>query len=233
MKTLAVMCMAFTRQSPSRTPLARTAFSTSGVMFTKSMRAGTFIVRVERWCFMASLQGGAPLRGGPAPGQRFLHEVERGDRTLGPGDGGLGLPLDVFQRHHPETKAPMVMRPAGQFFLHAPDVPEPLLLLGQEAPHPGGGRVDRISVPEEELQEELVSGRRFAGRFEEPAAERVSAFRRDLVDEARRALGAARAVAPRPALSGKLAKGGVDLAVRLAPERGRVGLEFAANLVAR
>src|SRR5690349_6546190 len=88
-------------------------------------------------------------------------------------------------------------------------------------------------MPEEELQEELVSGRRLARGLEEPAAERLAAFRRDLVDEARRTLGAARAVAPRPALSGKFAKGGVDLAVRLAPERGRVGLEFAANLVAR
>ena len=45
MKTEAVMCMAFTRQRPSRTPLSATAFSTSFVMFTKSMRAGTFMVR--------------------------------------------------------------------------------------------------------------------------------------------------------------------------------------------
>ena len=46
------MCIAFTRQSPSWTPLAATAFSTSRVMFTKSMRAGTFIVRCTVWDFM-------------------------------------------------------------------------------------------------------------------------------------------------------------------------------------
>ena len=45
MKTEAVMCMALTRHIPSRTPLSATAFSTSLVMFTKSMRAGTFMVR--------------------------------------------------------------------------------------------------------------------------------------------------------------------------------------------
>src|SRR6266850_3554211 len=57
MKTLAVMCMAFTRQSPSRIPLSRMADSTSPVMFTNSMRAGMLKVRVFRYCFMGS--GGA------------------------------------------------------------------------------------------------------------------------------------------------------------------------------
>jgi hypothetical protein len=45
MNTLAVMCMAFTRQRPSWTPLLCTSFSTSRVMLTKSMRAGTLRVR--------------------------------------------------------------------------------------------------------------------------------------------------------------------------------------------
>jgi hypothetical protein len=45
MKTDDVMCIEFTRQRPSRTPLSATTFSTSGVMLTKSMRAGTFRVR--------------------------------------------------------------------------------------------------------------------------------------------------------------------------------------------
>src|SRR5262245_25385554 len=53
MKTEAVMCIAFTRQSPSRTRLSATAFSTSEVMFTKSIRAGTFKVKYCVWAFMA------------------------------------------------------------------------------------------------------------------------------------------------------------------------------------
>jgi len=55
MNTLAVMCIAFTRQSPSLTPLSRTAFSTSGVMFTNSIRAGISSVSVLRRCFMGSV----------------------------------------------------------------------------------------------------------------------------------------------------------------------------------
>jgi hypothetical protein len=39
MKTLAVMCMALTRQSPSRTPLASTWTSTCGVMLMNSIRS--------------------------------------------------------------------------------------------------------------------------------------------------------------------------------------------------
>src|SRR5579884_482945 len=41
MKTDAVMCMAFTRQSPSVTPLLRTSSSTLPVMFTNPRRLGT------------------------------------------------------------------------------------------------------------------------------------------------------------------------------------------------
>jgi hypothetical protein len=41
MKTLAVMCMALTRHSPSCTSLWRTSAATVSVMFTKPRRAGT------------------------------------------------------------------------------------------------------------------------------------------------------------------------------------------------
>src|SRR5262245_55737827 len=51
MNTLDVMCMEFTRQSPSRTPLSRTAASTSRVMFTKSMRRGTWSASTLRKLF--------------------------------------------------------------------------------------------------------------------------------------------------------------------------------------
>ena len=45
MKTLAVMCMALTRTSPSRTWLRCTISSTCGVMLTKAIRAGRLKVR--------------------------------------------------------------------------------------------------------------------------------------------------------------------------------------------
>src|SRR5216684_3728521 len=41
MYTLAVMCIAFTKHRPSRTPLLRTKSSTVWVMFTKPRRSGT------------------------------------------------------------------------------------------------------------------------------------------------------------------------------------------------
>ena len=41
MNTDAVMCIAFTRQRPSRIPLSRSAASTCGVMLTKPRRPGT------------------------------------------------------------------------------------------------------------------------------------------------------------------------------------------------
>src|ERR1700722_18569169 len=45
MKTDAVICIALTRHNPTRTRLSFTAFSTSAVMFKKSIRSGTFTVR--------------------------------------------------------------------------------------------------------------------------------------------------------------------------------------------
>src|SRR5690349_1804742 len=58
MNTLAVMCIALTRHSPSRTPLRCTAASTSGVIFTKSIRAGMLNFNSSRWDFIARLYGG-------------------------------------------------------------------------------------------------------------------------------------------------------------------------------
>ena len=43
-----------TRMSPSSIPLSRRASSTCGVMLTKSMRSGTFIVSVVRKFFIGS-----------------------------------------------------------------------------------------------------------------------------------------------------------------------------------
>src|SRR5262245_18042259 len=51
MKTEAVMCMAFTRHRPSRTPLSRTALSTASVMFSNPTRSGTWKVSVLRRLF--------------------------------------------------------------------------------------------------------------------------------------------------------------------------------------
>jgi hypothetical protein len=45
MKTLAVMCIAFTRQSPSATPDSRTAASTWPVMLTNSIRSAVCIFK--------------------------------------------------------------------------------------------------------------------------------------------------------------------------------------------
>src|SRR5208337_2672182 len=68
MKTDAVMCIALTRQSPSRTWLSLTAFSTSPVMFTKSIRSGTFTVRY----FVCDSMSGIP------PDDSFLRRSIRG-----------------------------------------------------------------------------------------------------------------------------------------------------------
>src|SRR4030095_89881 len=54
MNTLAVMCIALTRHSPSFTPLRFTAASTCGVIFTKSIRAGMLNVNSSRWDFIDS-----------------------------------------------------------------------------------------------------------------------------------------------------------------------------------
>src|ERR1700683_2913444 len=67
-KTDAVMCIALTRQSPSRTRLSLTAFSTSPVMFTKSIRSGTFTVRY----FVRDSMGRSP------PDDSFLRLCVRG-----------------------------------------------------------------------------------------------------------------------------------------------------------
>src|SRR4029453_19526669 len=48
MNTLEVICIEFTRQSPSRIPLSARAASTWGVMFTKSMRFGTWSASLLR-----------------------------------------------------------------------------------------------------------------------------------------------------------------------------------------
>ena len=45
MKTLAVMCIALTKQSPSLIPLFETKFSTSGVMLTNALR--DFVLNVR------------------------------------------------------------------------------------------------------------------------------------------------------------------------------------------
>ena len=65
MKTLAVMCMALQSTSPSCTPLFLTISSTCGVMFTKSIRAGTLNVRYSVCDFMAeeSVKAGAASGG--------------------------------------------------------------------------------------------------------------------------------------------------------------------------
>src|SRR5512139_2642984 len=83
MKTLAVMCIAFTRQSPSRTPLSFTAASTCGVMLTKSILAGTLNVRVLRWLFMRAGAERPRRPSGPdgLPDARDLREVIRGVRV--------------------------------------------------------------------------------------------------------------------------------------------------------
>ena len=54
MNTLAVMCMALHSSSPSCTPLLRTMSSTCGVIFTKTIRAGTLNVRYSVRLFMRS-----------------------------------------------------------------------------------------------------------------------------------------------------------------------------------
>src|SRR5262245_2930064 len=53
MNTLAVMCIAFTRHKPSRTPLARTISAIFGVMFSNAIRAGRLNVRYSVYDFIA------------------------------------------------------------------------------------------------------------------------------------------------------------------------------------
>src|SRR5512137_1655150 len=55
MNTEAVMCMALTRQSPSRIPLVATASSTCPVMLMKARRAGVVKVSTSRCDFIQGL----------------------------------------------------------------------------------------------------------------------------------------------------------------------------------
>src|SRR5438067_3190935 len=64
MNTLAVMCIALTRHKPSRTPLRWTAAATSGVIFTKSIRAGMLNFSSSRCDFIAILYGAILMNGG-------------------------------------------------------------------------------------------------------------------------------------------------------------------------
>src|SRR4051794_17677987 len=83
MKTLAVMCIALTRQRPSRTPLALSTRSTSGVMFTNPRRPGTFIVRYSVCDFI----GSAPRSVVEEIGAEVLQPAVAGEE----GDGRPGL----------------------------------------------------------------------------------------------------------------------------------------------
>src|SRR5437016_5248067 len=67
MKTDAVMCMALTRQSPSRTPLAFTSRSVSRVMFTSSIRSCVCMTM----CFVCDFIGGAQNTGAPHHGAEW------------------------------------------------------------------------------------------------------------------------------------------------------------------
>src|SRR5262249_53920580 len=58
MNTLDVICIVLTRQRPSCTPLARTASSTSVVIFTNSIFDGMFSVRYLVCDFMCLLVAG-------------------------------------------------------------------------------------------------------------------------------------------------------------------------------
>ena len=123
-----------------------------------------------------------------------------------PGHRGLGLPLDVLQGHHPEPNAAMVMRASRELLLHPADVVEPLGLLGEERSRPEGGGKHAVPIAEEELQEQLVSGRSRSRRLGQPTPERVAALGRDLIDVARWAAGPAPGMTARKALSGELAE---------------------------
>src|SRR5688572_29376970 len=72
MKTDAVMCMALTRQSPSRTPLCLTSASIFGVMLMKPRRSGTSNQRYS----VSDFTG----RGLPRESSRLLREPSRCQR---------------------------------------------------------------------------------------------------------------------------------------------------------
>ena len=81
MNTLAVMCMALQRTSPSWIPLLRTISSTWRVMLMKSIRAGTLKVRYSVCDFMKRQRD----RGEPVqlrwPTRSFSHRFNRDSRT--------------------------------------------------------------------------------------------------------------------------------------------------------
>src|SRR5438093_13286624 len=60
MKTLAVMCMALTRQSPSLTPDSATIRSTRPVMFVNPILSATWKVRYSVLDFMVSSDSSGP-----------------------------------------------------------------------------------------------------------------------------------------------------------------------------
>src|SRR5688572_2778141 len=62
MKTLAVMCIALTRQSPSEIRDSRSASSTWGVMFSNPMREGTWSTMYRVKDFIRCLPGSIALR---------------------------------------------------------------------------------------------------------------------------------------------------------------------------
>src|SRR5688572_6622874 len=70
MNTLAVMCIALTRQSPSFTPLARTSSSIRLVMFTNSMRSLVWRVRCFVWDFIGYPVARLPSCPAGKPGNR-------------------------------------------------------------------------------------------------------------------------------------------------------------------
>ena len=84
------MCIALTRQRPSRTPLSATTFSTSAVMFTKSIRAGTFIVRCTVWDRIpeATTSGSA---GRPAPALTWFMGHPSGKPEAGSTQGAASV----------------------------------------------------------------------------------------------------------------------------------------------
>src|SRR5579862_7856728 len=78
MKTDAVMCMAFTRHRPSRTPLLRTRSSIVRVMFTNPRRFGTSNHNSSRRLFIfETLKSGQTFQTGRTSrtGQTFRYEI--------------------------------------------------------------------------------------------------------------------------------------------------------------
>src|ERR1035438_9116050 len=77
MNTDAVMCMAFTKQSPSWTPLLRTRFSTVCVMFTKPRRFGTSNQSCSVRLFTGHLCHGRSAVSNPENAKRFTPQPDQ------------------------------------------------------------------------------------------------------------------------------------------------------------